>query len=307
MDQFSVYVPKLLPKDEYYLSGRRSCQGCGKAMAARIACKAIGNSSIISGPAAQSRSPLTASLTVQSYEFDDITYEDMTSSLLSGISQVNEAVRKEGRTNRKRIKKTVVGIDRRVLFANFLALSRTFESKEDTLYLCFDNEPSMNVLINHASPLSFNLAEVPHSASAHDVERAIREKGLPGVVEEAGFSYVATACSAFPFDLMNKVKKGLECKGNAFILVLTPCPTGWIFSPKLTVRVGLQAVKTGYFPLFEIENGKIRITERIKARKPLQEYLKMQGRFMLFPPELVPSMQKAVDEMYEELLKEESC
>jgi pyruvate ferredoxin oxidoreductase beta subunit len=306
MDRFSVYVPKLLPKDEYFLSGRRSCQGCGKAIAARIACKAIGNSSIISGPVAQSRSPLTTSLTAQSYEFDDITYEDMTAALLAGVQQVNDSVQKEGKTKRKRLKKTVVGIDRRVFHANFLTLSRTFESSEDTLYLCFDNEPSLNVLIAHASPQAFNLAEVPHPASAHDVERTIREKGIPGVVEDAGFSYVATACSAYPFDYMEKVKKGLECKGNAFILVLTPCPTGWFFSPKLTVRVGLLAVKSGYFPLYEIEDGVLRITERIKIKKPLQEYLKMQGRFMMFPPALVAPMQKTVDEIYEELLEKES-
>jgi pyruvate ferredoxin oxidoreductase beta subunit len=306
MDRFSVYVPKLLPKDEYFLSGRRSCQGCGKAIAARIACKAIGNNAIISGPVARSRSPLTTSLTAQSYEFDDITYEDMTSVLLTGVQQVNDAVQKEGKTKRKRLKKTVVGIDRRIFHANFLALSRTFESEKDTLYLCFDNEPSLNVLIAHASPQAFNLAEVPHPASAHDVERTIREKGIPGVVEDAGFSYVATACSAYPFDYMEKVKKGLECKGNAFILVLTPCPTGWFFSPKLTVRVGLLAVKTGYFPLYEIEDGFLRITERVKTKKPLQEYLKMQGRFMTFLPALISPMQKTVDEIYQELLQKEN-
>jgi pyruvate/2-oxoacid:ferredoxin oxidoreductase beta subunit len=104
---------------------------------------------------------------------------------------------------------------------------------------------------------------------------------------------------------MEKVRKGLECKGNAFILVLTPCPTGWIFSPKLTVRVGLLAVKTGYYPLYEIEDGVLRITERVKTKKPLQDYLKMQGRFMMFPPALIPPMQKAVDGIYEELLKKE--
>jgi pyruvate ferredoxin oxidoreductase beta subunit len=306
MDQFSVYVPKLLPKDEYFLSGRRSCQGCGKAIAARLACKAMGNNAIISGPTAKSRSPLATSLTAQSYECDDVSYEDMTSSLLAGVRQVNESVQKEGKTKRKRLKKTVVGIDRRVFSANFLALSRTFESAEDTLYLCFDNEPSLNVLINHSLPQAFNLAQVPHPASAHDVERTIREKGVPGVVEEAGFSYVATACSAYPFDYMEKVKKGMECKGNAFILVLTPCPTGWIFSPKLTVRVGLLAVKTGYFPLYEIEDGILRITERVKVQKPLQEYLKMQGRFMMLPPPLIPPMQKTVDEIYAELTKREN-
>jgi pyruvate ferredoxin oxidoreductase beta subunit len=161
----------------------------------------------------------------------------------------------------------------------------------------------MNAVIEHASPQAFNLAEVPHPVKAEQVERVIREKNVPEVVAGAGFSYVATTCPSYPFDYIAKVKKGLELPGNAFISVLSPCPTGWIFSAKLTARVGLTAVRTGYFPLYEVENGKTRITERIKARKPVKDLIMMQGRFVLFPPELIAAMQKAVDEIYEELLE----
>ena len=304
MDRFSVYVPKLLPRDENFLSGRRSCQGCGKALSVRIASKAIGNAGIISGPAAHARTPLAAGLTAQSYEYDFLTFDGLADSLLSNIDKVNESVRKERKTRSKRIKKAVVGIDRRVFLTNPVVLSRVFESDGEILYLCFDNEPYMNVLIDHAATQSFNLAEIPHPVSAEHVERVIREKNVPEVVEDAGFSYVATACPAgYPFDYIAKVKKGLERSGNAFINVLSPCPTGWIFSPKLTGRVGLSAVRTGYFPLYEIEDGKVSITERIKARKPVKDFLMMQGRFALFPPGLIAPIQKVVDEIYEELLE----
>jgi len=306
MDRFSVYVPKLLPRDENFLSGRRSCQGCGKALAARIASKAIGNAGIISGPAAQSRTPLARSLTAHSYAYDYLTYDSFTDSLLSGIDQVNKSVQKERKTRSKRVKKIVVGIDRRVFLANPVVLSRVFESDGEILYLCFDNEPYMKALIEHASPQAFNLAEVPHPVKAEQVERVIKEKNVPEVVAGAGFSYVATACPGFPFDYMAKVKKGLELPGNAFISILSPCPTGWIFSPKLTGRVGQTAVKTGYFPLYEVEDGKTRITEPIKARKPVKDFIVMQGRFVLFPPELIAAMQKAVDEIYAELLEQKN-
>jgi len=306
MDRFSVYVPKLLPRDENFLSGRRSCQGCGKALAARIASKAIGNAGIISGPAAQSRTPLARSLTAHSYAYDYLTYDSFTDSLLSGIDQVNKSVQKERKTRSRRVKKIVVGIDRRVFLANPVVLSRVFESDGEILYLCFDNEPYMKALIEHASPQAFNLAEVPHPVKAEQVERVIKEKNVPEVVAGAGFSYVATACPGFPFDYMAKVKKGLELPGNAFISILSPCPTGWIFSPKLTARVGQTAVKTGYFPLYEVEDGKTRITEPIKARKPVKDFIVMQGRFVLFPPELIAAMQKAVDEIYAELLEQKN-
>lgn len=302
---FSVYIPRLLPKEEYFHSGRRSCQGCGKALAARMACKTLGNSAIISTSLARVRTPLATSLTAQSYEFNNITFEDMLFSLLENVKQINESFEKEERVKRRRIKKTVLGIDRRVLTTNFLTLSKTFESREKVLYLCFDNEPSITNLISQTLPPSFSLNLVSHPPLDWEVERVIREKGIPQLVEDSDFSYIATACVAFPLDYMMKVKKGLECKGNAFILILTPCPTGWIFSPKLTVRVGQLAVKTGYFPLYEIEDGKLRITERIKTKRPLKDYLQLQGRFMMFPSPLISVIQKTVDEIYKELREKE--
>ena len=65
----------------------------------------------------------------------------------------------------------------------------------------------------------------------------------------------------------------------------------------------MLAVRTGYFPLFEIENNKIKITQPVMNRKPVQDFLKMQKRFFPFPPELIPVVQEAVNEAYEELLQ----
>jgi pyruvate ferredoxin oxidoreductase beta subunit len=304
MDRFSVYVPKLLPRDEHFLSGRRSCQGCGKALATRIASKALGNNGIISGTAAQFRTPLARSMTGHSYAYDSLTYDGFADALLANIEQVNKTVQTERKTRSTRVKKAVVGIDRRVFLANPVVLSRVFESDGEILYLCFDNEPYLKAVIDHTLPQAFNLAQVPHPVAADKVERVMREKNIPEVVTDAGFSYMATACPAFPFDYMAKVKKGLELPGNAFINVLSPCPTGWVFSPKMTARVGQAAVKTGYFPLYEIENGQTQLTEKIKTRKPVKDFIMMQGRYVLFPPDLIAAMQKAVDGIYAELLEQ---
>ena len=42
----------------------------------------------------------------------------------------------------------------------------------------------------------------------------------------------------------------------------------------------------------------------IKARKPVKDFIMMQGRYVLFPPELIAAMQKAVDVIYEELIEQ---
>ena len=61
------------------------------------------------------------------------------------------------------------------------------------------------------------------------------------------------------------------------------------------------AVQTGSVVLYEIEDGVRRVTKRISKRKPIEEYLKHQGRFghMLKDPEAIAEIQKSVDLGYE--------
>jgi pyruvate ferredoxin oxidoreductase beta subunit len=302
MDRFSVYVPKLLPSDEYFLAGRRSCQGCGKAMAARIASKAVGPAGVVSGSFARSHYPFTDSLAAQSYTYDDVGYENMTTRLSSAIRQINELRKDKARAGHKRVKKAVVGIDRRLFMSDFLVLAEAFERGEDTLYVCYDNEPYIDKLIQKTYPKAFSLVEVHHPMPGEEAKQVVREKNIPPIVQQMDFSYVATACVSYPFDYIEKVKKGFECSGNAFISVLCPCPTRWLFDPKLTVKVGLSAVRTGYFPLYEIEGGSLKVTQRVSKRKPLAAYLKMQKRFMLLSPAFIPPIQEAVEEVYQTLL-----
>jgi pyruvate/2-oxoacid:ferredoxin oxidoreductase beta subunit len=59
------------------------------------------------------------------------------------------------------------------------------------------------------------------------------------------------------------------------------------------------------FPLYEMENGKVRVTRKGKGL-PVSEYLKLQGRFGHLSELEVAAIQKAVDEFWAYLLAEES-
>ncbi|MGB9836958.1 MAG: pyruvate synthase subunit beta, partial [Candidatus Saccharicenans sp.] len=64
------------------------------------------------------------------------------------------------------------------------------------------------------------------------------------------------------------------------------------------------AVQTGYFPLYEIENGeKWTLNLKLKERKPIADYLKLQGRFRHLKEEEVSWIQQEVDANYERILK----
>jgi pyruvate/2-oxoacid:ferredoxin oxidoreductase beta subunit len=61
--------------------------------------------------------------------------------------------------------------------------------------------------------------------------------------------------------------------------VFAPCPTGWGANPADTIEICRQAVKTNYFPLWEAENGKIRMTKTVKKPKPVSSYTKLMKKF----------------------------
>ncbi len=94
-----------------------------------------------------------------------------------------------------------------------------------------------------------------------------------------GIPYVATASVADLHDLEEKVTKAMGLCGSRYIHVFVPCPLGWAHDPALTIKVARLAIESGLFPLFEAEDG--RVTDRTPIRKkvPVDEYLKLQGRF----------------------------
>jgi pyruvate ferredoxin oxidoreductase beta subunit len=110
--------------------------------------------------------------------------------------------------------------------------------------------------------------------------------------------YVATACSSYPFDLFEKVQKAKATKGPSYLHILSICPTGWRIPSDLAIRYGRLAVETGVFPMYEVENGKYRMTLDFPKLRPVADYLKGQGRFRHLTPDLIEKIQSRVTEEY---------
>ncbi|MDA8402776.1 MAG: pyruvate synthase subunit beta, partial [Desulfobacteraceae bacterium] len=119
-----------------------------------------------------------------------------------------------------------------------------------------------------------------------------------------GIPYVATASAAYPLDFFDKITKAKTMKGPKYIHVHTPCPSGWGFHSRFTVKIGALAVETGLFDLYEIENQKFRLTgasEKLigKKRKPVKEYFKTQSRFKALTDDQMADIQKEIDAKWE--------
>ena len=239
-------------------------------------------------------------MSANTFAHDRVNTADTLEKFVSIIDSFNTRSAEQSQTDHVPVKKPVIAIDRKVLDTDYLALQRVLKN-QNSLIICFDNETAMDTLIRKAIPRPFVQNDRVHPVTDKDVRAAVRRKNIPEVMEKEDYSYIATACPSYPFDLIEKVKKGSACPGNAFILVMTPCPTGWMFASNKTLDVGRRAVLSGYFPLFEVENSRIRLTVNPKKRKPVQEYLALQKRFFTFPPNLLPVFQIAVDEFYKDI------
>jgi pyruvate ferredoxin oxidoreductase beta subunit len=289
---------KTLPLQERFFSGRRSCKGCAKSLAARLVSKIADSAD----PAISGINGQNSAMSSNTFAHDRVNTPDTIEKFISVIENFNAKSAGQSRTAHKAVKKPVVAIDRKVLESDFVVLQRILKH-ENALIICFDNEPVLDTLIRRAIPRPFVQNERMHPVTENDVRDAVWQKNIPAVMAKEDFSYMATACPSYQSDMIKKVRQGIDSIGNAFILVMTPCPTGWMFAPDKTIDMGRLAVLTGYFPLFEVNDGVIRLTEQPKNRKPVQEYLALQKRFLTFPPTLMPAFQTAVDEFYDDIQK----
>jgi pyruvate ferredoxin oxidoreductase beta subunit len=66
-------------------------------------------------------------------------------------------------------------------------------------------------------------------------------------------------------------------------------------------------VETGIFPLYEVENGRYKFSVDRPKLKPVQEYLKPQGRYRHLLDEDIQKIQEHVNEEYAKLKAKVAC
>lgn len=181
------------------------------------------------------------------------------------------------------------------------ALSGAMERGHDFLYLCLDNEAYMNTGVQRSSATPYGAATTTTPTGKASIGQVTWKKDMPAIAVAHHTPYVATATPSFPFDLIEKVQKGMKVSGPAYIHILSVCPTGWRVDSKLTIQLGRVAVATGIFPLYEVENGVYRLTHRPSQLRPVSDYLQLQGRFRHLRENEITLIQERVTAQYERI------
>jgi pyruvate/2-oxoacid:ferredoxin oxidoreductase beta subunit len=284
-----------LPREELMSSGHLACQGCGATLAMRYALKALGQKTILCIPAccwSVIDGPFPhSSLDVPIYHCAFETAASSASGVRAGLDMVGD-------------KETTVMAwagDGGTFDIGIQALSGAAERNEDFIYACYDNEAYMNTGIQRSSATPLGAWTTTTPVKHYKKER---KKDIIGIMAAHDIPYIATASIAYPEDMIKKFKKAKDIHGTRFIHIYAPCPTGWKSRPDDTVKLARLAVQTGYFPLYEIEEGeKWTLNLKIKERKPITEYLKLQGRFRHLKEEEIGLIQAEVEANYQRILK----
>ncbi len=295
-----------IDRKEYLAEGHTFCTGCGEALAIRLVCKAVGESAIIA-MATGCDEVCTSPLPVTSWRVPWLhTLFENTGAEISGIEAGLKAMMRKGKVPERDVKFVAMAGDGGTSDIGLQSLSGAMERGHDFLYVCWDNEAYMNTGIQRSSATPYGASTSTAPAGRLSIGQNTQKKNLVEIFAAHGIPYVATACPSYPFDLMNKVKKGVDTKGPAYIHVLAVCPTGWRTVSGRTIEIGKLATETGIFPLYEIENGRYRITVEPKTLKPVEEYLLAQGRFRHLSPAEIANIQERVNRDYA-LLKDRAA
>ena len=123
--------------------------------------------------------------------------------------------------------------------------------------------------------------------------------------------YVFTAVESQPQDTWKKAAKAqyyAQHHGLVYGKMLSACPLNWLSEDRLGATIVQAAVDSCFFPLYEVEMGKTRLTYDPEGRGkkvPVQEWLKYMGktRHLLGPEhaETLAAFQTEVDRRWRRL------
>ena len=302
-------LKNMMQQPERLAPGHRMCAGCGATIAVRAVLRALNEEDhAVIGNA-------TGCLEVSSYMYPYSAWEDSyihnafenAGATLSGVETAYKALKKRGRLEEdEHFKFITFGGDGGTYDIGFQSLSGAMERGHDMVYVCYDNGAYMNTGIQRSSatPMYADTTTTPVGTASNGKPQP--RKDLAAILASHYIPYVAQTTLTADFrDIHQKSEKAIYTEGAAFLNVMAPCPRGWRYEMSDIMQICKLAVDTCYWPLFEVDHGKWKLSYEPKKKLPIEDFLRPQGRFShLFEPGneyLIEAFQEEVDKRWEEL------
>ncbi len=286
-------------------AGHRLCAGCGAPIAIRQLLLAAGTGLVISNATGCVEVGTTIyPQTAWNVSWIHSAFENAAATM-SGVETAYRSLKKQGKV-RADFRFVALGGDGGTYDIGFQALSGAVERGHRMVYVCYDNGAYMNTGIQRSSATPLGADTTTSPAGTRIPGKPGHRKDLTAIMAAHDVPYVAQASPSHWQDLVAKMEKALAADGPAFLNVLAPCPRGWRHESSETIEVARLAVDTCFWPLYEVAKGAWRLTYRPGKKKPLDEWLKLQGRFAhLFRPggeAIRQELQAWVDRKWAELV-----
>jgi len=293
MDGVDIMMDTVL-KEEIMGPGHLACAGCGAAIAMRHALEALGPKTYVVIPAG------CWSTFIGIYPYSCLNVPVM--SVAFATTAATASGLKAGLDRMGRREETVLAWagDGGTFDIGIQALSGAAERNEDIIFVCYDNEAYMNTGIQRSSATPIGTVTTTSPASAPKPQK---KKDIVAIMAAHGVPYTATASIAYPDDFIAKLTKAKSIRGTKFLHLYASCPTGWRHAPELSVEVARMAVKSRVFPLYEVSDGENWQLSPMPEKEPIDEYLKIQGRFKVMGPAAAKEFQNNVDKSWQSLVR----
>lgn len=303
----TLSLKELSKKEILFNHGHRMCSGCGTPIIIKQLLLASDYPVVVANATGCLEVASCISLyTAWKVPWIHNAFENAAATI-SGAETMYRALKKKGKID-KEIKFVAIGGDGGTYDIGFQSLSGAMERGHDMLYVCYDNGAYMNTGIQRSSATPIGADTTTSPAGEVILGKLQPRKNLTRIMAAHGIPYVAQTTPAHWRDAVTKFKKAFEIKGPKFINVLSPCNRGWRSRTDDAVLLSRLAADTCYWPLYEVENGVTKINYEPKEKKPVEEFLRPQGRFKhMFAPGnewLLKLFQEEVDKEWERLKKE---
>ncbi|WP_195269556.1 thiamine pyrophosphate-dependent enzyme [Eubacterium sp. 1001713B170207_170306_E7] len=296
-------------KEERLAPGHRMCAGCGGTIAVR---------NVLRGLHEDDEAVITCAtgcLEVSSFMYPFTAWKDSfihnafenAAATCSGVESAYRALHQKGKV-KENYKFITFGGDGGTYDIGFQSLSGAMERNHDMVYVCYDNEAYMNTGIQRSSATPMYADTTTSPIGRESAGKEQNRKDLTEVIAAHDIPYAAQTTFIKNFkDLHTKAEKAIYTQGAAFLNVLAPCPRGWRYNTPDIMEICRLAVETCYWPLYEVVEGKWILNYEPKKKLPIEDFLKVQGRFKhLFKKEnegLIEKMQEEVDRKWAALQK----
>lgn len=292
-------IDKLASKEDMVSPGISACGGCNVELTLRTCLKVLGPDTIVAVPPG-----CMGGVGVVGWDSESGTKIPVFFPLLDNVASMLAGIKMHYEKVGRKVNVVAFAGDGATTDAGLQCLSGAAERGDKIIYICYDNEGYMNTGYQRSSATSKYswTSTTPVARDGHGGKKQ-HKKDFPLIMMMHDIPYMATCSPAFIPDMVKKVEKAMEAseRGLAYLHVYNPCLTGWGIPAECSIEKARQAVESNFFPLYEVEDGKITISKEYKTPLPVAEFISGMKKFRHIESEQIQELQDLVNHRWDRL------